>query len=124
MPHDVLLTPWSADGEILRIEGAHPPICNRCSGIVSFSRHTEVVPYGFKCPVRRTLNELPTCPKGKHDAVPMHVLEMLTRHHWLTGQTEDALEEYKSYTREISPFQVTCKMDALALASPAASFKR
>ena len=114
----------------------------REEGVVSFSKHSKVTPYGFRCPVRWTSDELPTCTACKHDAAPVHVVELLTRHHWLTGErmgtslfidgsdkrrerkyvymqglTEGAIEEYKAHMREMSPFRVTCKSDALLVAS-------
>ena len=103
----------------------HPlPSKIREEGIVAFSKHTDVVPYGFRHPIRWT-SAPPTCPMCKHDALPVHVIEMLTRHDWtgsrlgtslfidgscrraarkeryMEGLTESAIDEYKVHMREV-----------------------
>lgn len=113
----------------------------RRDGIIKYTRETPIVPYGFRDPTSWT-TEPPTCPHCKHDALPVHTIEMLTRHNILgsrlgtslfidgsasretrrkryeQGLTQNRIErDYKRHMRRLSPFHITSVTDAVSLAS-------
>lgn len=113
----------------------------RRDGILNYTKETPIVPYGFRDPTTWT-SEPPTCPHCKHDALPVHTIEMLTRHNifgsrlgtslfidgsasretrreWYEqGLTQDRIErDYKRHMRRLSPFHITSVPDAVTLAS-------
>ena len=112
----------------------------RSIGIVEYVRKRSIVPYGFSGPTSWT-EDPPTCAHSKRDALPVHVIEMLTRHDTLTGRrlgtslfitsgtteerterkrvymaglTREAVEvEYKAHMRTISGSKINTCADAL-----------
>ena len=113
----------------------------RSEGILSYARRAEdMVPFGFTKPSRWT-SDPPRCTRCKVDALPVHTLEMLARHDWfgrrlgqslfidgsddrmrrkevyMRGLTPEALTEYRSHMRAVSPFHVASVDDALQVAS-------
>lgn len=109
-------------------------------GVLHTARHHALVPYGFRRPVRWT-TDAPTCPFSKRDALPVNVIEMLTRHDafgrrrgtslfiesgsterraprkrmYLSGLTTEAVEEYASHMTRLSGAVVNGCDDALDL---------
>ena len=107
-------------------------------GLVDFVRTHPIVPYGFSRPTRWT-TDAPTDPCTKHDALPVHIIEMLTRHDalgrrlgtslfiesegrearkrvYLAALTTEAVEEYREHMRAVSGVAVRTCADALRLA--------
>lgn len=109
-------------------------------GILNVSRDVGIVPYGFR---HRTwwTTDPPSCPLAKHDALPVNIIEMLTRHdaggrrlgtslfieagtyqerlarktQYMAGLTDEAVEEYKAHMRRLSGAVVNSCDDALRL---------
>lgn len=109
-------------------------------GILNVTRRVDIVPYGFQRPTRWT-TDAPSCPLAKHDALPVNVIEMLTRHdaggrrkgtslfieagtfeerlarktQYMAGLTDEAMKEYEAHMRRLSGAIVNSCDDALRL---------
>ena len=110
-------------------------------GVLHTARRTPLVLYGFRRPLRWT-TDAPTCPLAKHDALPVNIIEMLTRHDalgrrrgtslfiesgtteertprkrtYLAGLTSEAVEEYVGHMTRVSGAVIDNCNDALDLA--------
>ena len=100
-----------------------------------------LIPYGFSSPTTFT-EQLPTCPHGKMDPLPVNIIEMLTPHDALgrrrgtslfieggspearaarraayyAGLTDEAVDEYVAHVRRCAGTVIAACDDALRLA--------
>ena len=111
----------------------------RREGVLAVARRRPLVPYGFDRPSRWT-GDAPRCPYAKTDAMPVDVIELLTRHDPITGVRlgtsvfieggeaetrsvrknmyrrgvdDAAVEEYRSTVARLGPLDVSCHDAAL-----------
>lgn len=111
----------------------------RREGVLAVARRRPLVPYGFDRPSRWT-GDAPRCPYAKTDAMPVDVIELLTRHDPITGVRlgtsvfieggeaetrsvrkgmyrrgldDAAVEEYRSCIARLGPLHIASHEDAL-----------